>query len=285
MIARVLVCLLLLGGVAYAETPVDDADVIVTRDGTMLRGHVCELQPNVSVTIVLLDGDMRTVIWADIARATGPSFPPTAPPPPPQVLARPLVPTSAWLLSHGPGRVPLEVDSASNQRISIRVRSVGARVDGYDDLEFQPNQRVCESPCTLYVPPGRFRINTSNLGGLSYNSDIEVPPGGLRVKMRTPSRWRIFGGLVLTAWGLGITGFGIAAMVFARGDADPAVWYGVGGALAGGGAGMMSGGLYLLATNWPGVAARQELGGVRRSVQLASTPIPGGGLLTAALHF
>ena len=49
-------------------------DVLTLRDGTLLRGHVTELHPLQRVILVLRTGESRTIEWADIASATGPSF-------------------------------------------------------------------------------------------------------------------------------------------------------------------------------------------------------------------
>jgi hypothetical protein len=205
-------------------------------------------------------------------------------------------------LSPGPGRVPVRVESASDRRISIGVPTGGPQastftITGYGyGINITPYHHVCDSPCTLYAAPGVLSLNTT-ANDLSYNTDIDVPPGGARVRMRTPSRWRIFGGLMMLSGGIALVTTAVAVGVLGEDlthldshlntvHDDPTPYRVAGGVLGAAGAGLFAGGLYLLITNRRGVAEQAPLGGTGRlRLDLAPSVARGGGLLTARLTF
>jgi hypothetical protein len=301
MTARVLVCLLFCS-VAWSQPKA--VDTVVAWDGTVYRGQVAELKPGRSVSIVLLNGQTRTIPWSEIKSTHGPSFessgapPPTAPPP---MASSPMAePDVDPLLTTGPGRVPLEVDSATERHITVSVPTGGAQGVGYGfggsfSISVMSYRRLCISPCTLYVRPGLFTLNTA--ADVSYNTSIDVPAGGVAVKMHTPTRWRGIGGAMLAAGGgsLVLVGILVAAVgpVLAldsngNRDAGAASGYYAGGAVTAlVGAGMIGGGIYLILTNHRGVAERRELNrpSEQWQVNVAPAATRGGGTLAASLRF
>jgi hypothetical protein len=259
-----LVSILLLATVAPARAQ-SDVDAVTLRDGAILRGHVAEIRPNQSVTIVLLTGETRVVRWSDFVAGSGPSFPGTtlAPPPqqpaigPPQLIYEsPTYPEQAFL-KPGPGRVPLMVESATGKKIFVGVPIGGTTVIGFG-MSATAHRRLCDGPCTLYVPTGNFTFNTT-ANDVSYDTDVDVGPRGVRLKMRTPSRGRSFGGIAMVSSGGALGIIGGTLLAFGGGRSDENSWYGAGGALLGVGVGLLAGGIYLLATNTRGIAERQDL--------------------------
>jgi hypothetical protein len=321
MLARVLLCLLLFSAAAHAQgaAPVG-SDTIVARDGSVYRGQVAEIKPGREVTIVLLDGQARTVPWSEIASTYGPSFPGTVAPPmtvmptpmtPPMQAEPGLDPTPDPLLVPGPGRARLDIESATDKRISVSVPIEGDQNSGgmvvssgygygFHTVAFnmQRLRRVCMSPCTLYVRPGLFTINT-NSGDFGYNSDVDVPAGGTAVKMHTPSRGRAVGGLWLISGGAGLLIGGITFAALAGdfgkhydidthsevGDSTP--YYIGAGVVAAAGAGMIVGGAYMMATNRRGVAEQHDLNRPSAKLHLDVAPalMRNGGMLAASLRF
>jgi hypothetical protein len=170
--------------------------------------------------------------------------------------------------------VPLEVSSATKHHVSVGVPIGGAigRISGYRGpytVQMESYERVCEAPCTLYVRPGYFRINAAVDGEDAYGTNIDVPPGGVRVKMRTPTRGRRIGGVLLTTFGGLMFATGLAllavapsrvALVDSTNDVgDDALFYLVGAPLMAGSLPLLGGGIYLLVRNRSGIAERQEL--------------------------
>jgi hypothetical protein len=278
---RSLLALMALLLVALAAAPAraqSDVDMVTTRDGAVLRGHISEIRPNTSITIVLLTGESRVIPWADFAGGSGPSFPgsPGSPPPPPPPSDMPPPPLGApapgydlsngdQLLQPGAGRVPLRIESATGKRLAVGVPVGTSVVNGYG-YTVTANRRLCDAPCTLYVPPGTFTFNAAT-PDLAYDQEVEVAPRGSALRMRTPSRGRALGGLWMLTGGLSIAVVGLTVMILGSIDTnvgtshsshDPTPYYAGGGALIGVGGGMFVGGIYLLATNRRGIESRHD---------------------------
>jgi hypothetical protein len=87
----------MVSGVASAQAQPQQFsyDVVVLKDGTVLRGSVGEMVPNLSITITV-DGQPRKVDWKDVDRVdidrakAGPPLPPPPPPAPPALPVRPM---------------------------------------------------------------------------------------------------------------------------------------------------------------------------------------------------
>src|SRR5579863_3412581 len=67
----VVLALVMVSAVARAEGP---PDVIELDDGSLLQGRITEWRPHAHVIVVLLDGEARTLEWATILRASGPTL-------------------------------------------------------------------------------------------------------------------------------------------------------------------------------------------------------------------
>ena len=278
--------LLLLFALPATARAQSDVDALTLRDGAILRGHVAEIHPNQSITIVLITGEKRVVAWSDFVNGVGPSFPvdltvvpPDAPPsqaPGPIVPPPPPPPSSQYygvengpepLLQPGPGRVPLIIESATASTVHV---SIPVGVINVYNYSITSNRRLCDSPCTLFVPSGRAFEFNSAANGISYDTQVDVPWRGVRVQMRTPSRarllggvWMLSGGLALGILGAGLIAIGGSQMHFNDMNMlvheDDASWKTGGGILIGAGGGLLVGGIIMLSTNPRGIASRQDL--------------------------
>jgi len=154
------------GRVAYAadEAPLD---LIVMKDGALVRGHVVEMVPNARIVIQIATGETRTVEWAQIARTEGPSFAPisSAPPAPtqPPVQPTPIV-IAEPLLTPAPGRVPLQVESTGQQLRVGEPVGTGTAYNGRDVVTVRFGRTVCSTPCTLHVAPGSVGLWVEGAG-------------------------------------------------------------------------------------------------------------------------
>ncbi len=254
-----------------AASPASE-DVITLRDGTILRGHVTELRPGDHVEIVLLDGRPRTISWNDIGASSGPSFP-----------VHESDRVARWL-HPSPGRVPVLLDAPRPIAVGVlRLRpAIGQSSMTFDDDEGDVSQLnvnyqsrsgvvVCPAtPCRIYARPGPLRLQASGEDVLSYSADLDVPPSGVRVALRTPNVARRRWGTLLALQGAAALVAG--AVMVGIGAAQPAppapvfpgemplpdhrgTYYGIGGAIIGLGALMLVPGVVLWATNRRGIAS------------------------------
>jgi hypothetical protein len=159
----------LIAHAAIASSPSAAYDVVVTTDGILLQGHVAELRPGESVTLVLLSGETRLINWSEIQSTRGPSFP--VPPPPPDPALQP-----------GPGRVPVVVHSTGEQLPVGR----GATWP-----------QICATPCTLWLPPGPFPLHVGGGVARETAATIDVPSDGLMLTVRPGSQARFHTGTML----------------------------------------------------------------------------------------
>lgn len=190
MLSRLVLCLALLS-LPRAAHATSSEDVIITTDGVILRGHVSELRPGKSATIVLLDGRTRTLSWAEIAKSEGPSFPDARP-------AAAEEDDRINPLEPGPGRAPLYVESAGKQQ-SISLHFAGAiRINGWG---VSVTARICDTPCTMYLPPGAYVLQSEADGVVAARTPVTVSTTGARVKLKAPSSAVRGGGVALIAVG------------------------------------------------------------------------------------
>src|SRR5262249_43821558 len=149
------------------------------------------------------------------------------------------------------------IESATERKIRVGVPIGVNSVAGVADVT--AHRRLCDAPCTLYVPPGSFTFNSA-VNDLSYDTEIDVAPRGTRLRMRTPSRGRAQGGLFMINGGLALAAVGVTFIILGsiRGSNERTAWYASGGAVGGVGIGLLGGGIYLLATNRSGIEHRQD---------------------------
>jgi hypothetical protein len=278
----------LVGGAARAQQAFD---AVTLHDGSLLQGHVSEIKPGVQITLVLLDGQARTIAWADIAESRGPSFANPAPPPPPQM---PVQAGYEAYLQPGPGRVPLQIESVGPQMQVGVPEATGTGWVGNHVVSITLSRRLCDAPCTLYVPSGAsFPITTSGPGLRTATTDVDVPAGGASVRMRAPTLAKAFGAVVLLA--VGAVGIGSGGALVAVGQRHQEIDHNSfklvdapnqgeidgGGAMIGIGIPALAGGIALLALNRSGVESSQPLGRVSLSV----APARDGVAAQATLRF
>jgi hypothetical protein len=287
MLSRILLCVALVATPAFAQSATGE-DVIVTTDGSILRGHVSELRPGKSATIVLLDGRTRTLAWNEIARSDGPSFPSAAPPP-----ADDLDP-----LRPGPGRVPLVVESAGKAQ-DLSLVADGIKVNGFG---LSLSARVCRTPCTLYLQPGLYTLLSEGGGLVSARTEVNVGARGGRLRLKAVSSSGRVAGIVLTSLGAAAILAGASTMLVVPFDEDivttdisigeqasfdPRPLYIGGGIAMGVGAAMIVTGAVLIAKA-KGGAQDEESNAIprpTRSLQVDAGPMRGGGWVDASIRF
>jgi hypothetical protein len=201
------------GAVAQTATPAATAapaatatapDVIVLKDGSRYRGTIAELVKDGPITIVLITGETRKLMSADVAYA-GPAAgePPPATPWPPVVSAEAVVAAPAAPLA-AVADAPDEAPAAGSKL--VRVRFTANRV-GSEVFVRQADRRyrkICTAPCVSDFEPDVYGI------GVRFNKDAQVKPlqdvmldqpATLAVDYRSRDGLRGAGGLVL---GLGL---------------------------------------------------------------------------------
>jgi hypothetical protein len=194
-----LVLLLLVGSTRGALA--DELDTVVLRDGTLLRGRAAEVVPGQRVTIQLVTGEIRVVPFPDIASLAGPAFPPA---PGAVPVAPPVMPDQhrMYWLTPSPGRAPLELRATrSEQDVSV-VTGDAYGVVGNRYASWSSHLPLCQTPCTVYVPPGRFPLLVSQRGFMARRYDIDVEQTGTEVTFRGVKVGQAWGGLFLASYGI-----------------------------------------------------------------------------------
>ncbi len=176
----------------------------------------------------------------------------------------PLSPEADDARHPGPGRVPVEFVSRS-ETVAIGVplfESVNFSANGYAGTDIY-GRRICSTPCTAYLPVGRFRftINDSVSGG-TYG-EIFVASVGSHVELRATSTSRRAIGFATTVIG-GVTTVAGIFFVTTTALATPLVrpvetGWAVGGTLLGAGLVGLATGIVLLATSRPTVLSNRAL--------------------------
>lgn len=266
------------------------------RDGSTVRGRVVELHPGQFVIVALRDSVPRTLAWTDILHAEGPSFPGgyTA------TLYAPAMGGGATIeredyLHPGGDRVPLVIESPEVVQEISETYTTGVG-QGWGGASRPMGRALCITPCTLYVPPSRFMITSRGRGLRTYSSQIEVPPGGVRVRLYAPSAGRFYASLGLIGGGaMFMLSGGAIALVgamsssfatygsFSTVSSIGAAYEIAGGVMAAAGAAALTAGLVVLATGHNGVASRRPVGAVTPQVSLA--PTAGGMAAVLTLRF
>ncbi len=268
------------------------------RDGSTVRGRVLELHPSQFVTVATHDGATRTLAWIDILHAEGPSFPGGYT----TTMYAPAMSGGATIeredyLHPGADRVPLVIESPEVPQQISETYTTGIG-QGWGGVSRPMGRAMCLTPCTLYVPPSRFMITSRGHGLRTYSSVIEVPPGGVRVRLYSPPAARFYGGLgLLGGGGLFMVTGGVLALMGAMYASFPSYGSGssstlaslgaayeiAGGVIAGAGAAALITGIVVLATGRYGVESRLPVGAV--GPQVGVGPTPGGAFAALTLRF
>jgi hypothetical protein len=289
MLSRILVCLALFS-LPLAARAAPNEDVIITTDGAILRGHVSELRPGKSATIVLLDGRTRTLTWSEIAKSEGPSFPESK-----RAAAQEAEDEHINPLAPGPGRVPLLVESAGKQQ-SISLHFADAiQINGWG---LSVTARICDTPCTMYLPPGPYVLQSEAEGVVAARTPVTVSPSGGHVKLKATSSGLRTGGVLLVAFGSAAVLGGALTMAMSplmtvatttvsgqqTYDGTPLV---VGGGITMGvGAAMIIPGAIMLAKSKGGLTEEGTYDGApTRTLQVNAGGARNGGWLSATVRF
>lgn len=130
---------------------------------------------------------------------------------------------------------------------------------------------MCATPCTLYLPPGPYRLEVTGYGIRTHTDVIDVPPGGADMMLRAPSAKGFVAGFLLVAGGVGALAGGAALVGMGEMGTtsladDGHGGYGFvthsnraeligGGVMMAAGAAMLGGGIALISMNRGGVAS------------------------------
>ena len=155
-----------------SPTPRAD-DIVILKNGTMLRGTVTEAIPGRSVRILLVSGETRVVDGREIsyvgpASAMPPAggAPPAGPPPP------------SALIGVDARRVHLRLEAAKGD-ITFYVRDTAyASPPGESRTVSQAYRRVCMAPCEASLPSGSYVMALSKGTGEPVDVDDPVTLSG-----------------------------------------------------------------------------------------------------------
>ena len=81
---------------------------------------------------------------------------------------------------------------------------------GVNGLPSRPMREVCRTPCTLFVPPGRFALELRGESGASMHV-VDVSPGGTEIVARTATMFRV--GLGIALGGVALDAAGLALLI------------------------------------------------------------------------
>lgn len=238
-----LLAMALASGRAAAQTPPWSADdAVVLRDGTWLEGHAIDIRLGERVTVQGADGTLRVLRWTELRSARGPSFDAllrpadtasrVPPPPPGAAFTRvrrnhPFDPQTiaARYLEPREGRVPVTLESQGPALVISAVEPYpgeivptlnGASGEGSGDGLGQAGTsalRLCTTPCTLYLPPGRTRIHIGGRDRLESLETLEVGTRPQRVRLHSSSATLAGLGFALTIFGASFVFAGATAAV------------------------------------------------------------------------
>ncbi len=170
-------------------------DVIMLKDGNMVRGTIVELDKTKEVTIQTPTGKTRTIPMTEVeyagpeanrprAAAAPPALPP--PPPPPQVASRPQPPVQPVGRAEVPVRftanmpnVTLHVRTGSSVANTYGFTSRGTMMSGVSVGRAYAD--VCVAPCETSLPVGSLPL------ALSYRDGNPIEASGA-IPVRGPSR-------------------------------------------------------------------------------------------------
>ena len=157
-------------------------DVVMLKNGGVLRGTIAEMVPQGNVTIVTLTGEKRVISMAEV-RYAGPSgsMPGAAPPPPaPSSGPKPLIQVNA-------ADAPLHL-RANQAELTFHLRmtesmgttvGMGAGIGSRSTMGFggvsqysgRSYARICTAPCDATMPAGQYNLAISRGGGQPVETD------------------------------------------------------------------------------------------------------------------
>lgn len=154
-------------------------DLVLTRDGGMLRGTIVESVPDQYVMVTLPTGESRRLEWSTIryagpaAEAPQPSAPPTSSPPAPAAIPTPPAEPSGMHV-----RFTSPQEGVSFHRVTGSMSGsgggIGARGGGVALwMRGHSFHRLCTAPCDMTMEPGEYEL------ALSLGTGQEVLAPGL----------------------------------------------------------------------------------------------------------
>jgi hypothetical protein len=180
------------------------ADVVILRNGGMIRGTLIELIPNDHATVQMANGQSAIIQWGEIHHIER-GMP--APPPPPAVYPQPGLPPAAPKILSGPAAF---VHIESTRPVQVLYSNSKTAFD------WDP---VCESPCDAQLPiEGSYKIRGS---GMVTSSEfrLSAQPGQRVVLHVSPgAKSGIVWGSVLA--GVGVLSTLIGLVVISGADAQ-----------------------------------------------------------------
>lgn len=203
--------------VTSQPTTVDPtANLLALRDGSAIRARIADLRPGQYVIVTLPEGN-RTIAWTDIVHAEGPSFPGGYNAGVVYGAALTVTQTGATTdyLHPEPGRVPLVVESAGPPMQIGESFTSGVGNAWGSPMSRPVGRLLCTTPCTLYVWPSTFTLQSTAPGFRTNVVAIPVPQSGLRVRLRASSRGAFYGGAGAAVGGGFVLLTGASFMIYA----------------------------------------------------------------------
>jgi hypothetical protein len=145
------------------ESPIAPPDIVLFKDGGLLRGTIVELHPNGTVIIKTLSGENRTFDMSQI-RYAGPTVQAPSVPPAFQLFAPK---TEPWVFS-GERLAPLTFAAQNGtQQLTLHIHVGQFTVGSALGRRYTVNQytRVCSAPCTTWLRPDLYHLALSANGG------------------------------------------------------------------------------------------------------------------------
>lgn len=230
----------------WGSVPGTPPDVVLLRDGGMLRGTIVRSDPGGEVEIVLVTGDMHRVGWGEVRSAGRAEDAPLSP----QAggAREPLGRRTVRLRFEANARLTLHrVGGTATMTASHGWRTVHGRADYFE--------RECTSPCELELDPGVHHFGLS-IGGSSpvHTGALDITgPGTLRGAHVDNAGIRAVGGVIM-ALGLAAAAVIVPLSITSSGFGTDMGWFITG--CAAGGVGLLVG-IPMLATH-SGVTLRFE---------------------------
>lgn len=283
VVATVLAFQLATGGAiatAFAQAP--PVDVVVLKDGSMVRGTIAELRAGVEVTIVTMTGETRKFVMADVSYA-GPA---AGAPSPKAPAGQEATPREA---SNGPGaplptvkapaltlRSPqsgitfhVRTGSASGTGATTVTDSQGRVGTGVVALSLSAWTPICTAPCTGTLAAGSYTLGLSQGTGevVAHESLVRVDgPSTLTGTYDSQKGRRDAGSAVM------LGGFLVGSVLLLSGMAKA-------GKSSGGGSTVITGSVIILGSVLVGVILRSA----SDSVSIRVAPAAAGALPTSRL--
>lgn len=155
-------------------------DLVMLRNGGVLRGTIAEMNPGGSVTIITLTGEKRVIAMGEVSYAGPAQSAPGAAPPPAAGGPKPLIQLNAR-------DAPLHL-RASQPELTFHLRvteSTGTTVGmgaglgsrsamgfgGVSQFSGRTYARICTAPCDATLPAGQYNLAISRGSGQPVETD------------------------------------------------------------------------------------------------------------------